>query len=154
MSLNKKLKHAAAGLATSFVSRNNDVGGYWAPGLLYRDAAAGLAVQLRLTDRTAAPATPAAMLVMRNYAEFLRRALRKHGVDWEELALATVDVRFNAPHTGPRLACGEPFTCTVSLASKADSAVSASATSYCQRYEAGRYTARGGSDASVIAALG
>ena len=84
----------------------------------------------------------------------IRRALRKHGVDWEELALATVDVRFNTPHTGPHLAYGEPFTCTVSLASKADSAVSASATSYCQRYEAGRFTARSGSDASVIAALG
>lgn len=154
MGINKKLKHAAAGLAGSFVSRNNDVGGYWAPGLLYRDAAAGLAVQLRLTDRTATPSTAAAMLVTRNYAEFLQHALRKHGVDWEDLALATVEVRFNATHAGPRLACGEPFTCSVSLASKTDSVVTATATSYCQRYETGRFTARGGSDASVIASLG
>ncbi|MQA42279.1 hypothetical protein [Rugamonas aquatica] len=153
MGINKKLKHAAAGLAGSFVGRNNDVGGYWAPGLLYRDAAADLTVQLRLEDCTATPSTPATMLVARTYADFLRRALRRLGVGWEELALATVDLRFNAPHTGPRLACGEPFTCTVSLASKTDSVVTATAASYCQRYEAGRFTARGGSDASVIASL-
>ncbi|WP_192819925.1 hypothetical protein [Janthinobacterium sp. HH01] len=37
----------------------------------------------------------------RNCAEFLRRALRKHGGGWEDLALATVELRFNAPHALP-----------------------------------------------------
>lgn len=153
MGTNKKLKHAAAGLACCFVGRNNDVGGYWALGLLYRDAPADLVVQLRLTDRSATPSTPATLQVARNYAEFLGRALRRQGVDWVDLARATVEVRFNTPHTGPRLSCGEPFICIVSLASKTGSVGSASATGYCQRYEKGRFTPRADSDESVIAAL-
>lgn len=138
-------------MTTFFVGRNNDLGGYWALGLLYRDAPADLVVQLRLADGTASPSTPATMAATRNYAVFLRRALLKKGIAWDELAEANVEIRFTAlPEQHFR---GDLFTCTVTLASHAGRHATATIQGHCRRYEAGRFTARGGSDASVIASL-
>ena len=38
MATRKRLMHVAAGMADSFIGRNNDLHGYRAPGLMYREA--------------------------------------------------------------------------------------------------------------------
>jgi hypothetical protein len=67
MPSSRKLKSVAAGLLGSFVSRNNDIGGYWGIGVLCRDTAAmGGKVELNLITRVAAPATASCELTIRS----------------------------------------------------------------------------------------
>lgn len=114
----KKLRHIAAGIASSFIRRNNDVGGQWALGLLYRDAPEDQRMRLNLLDHTTVPSTNIVRLVARNYGEFLRRAALKQGVPLEELAEAKVELRFNADVRIPGEGCvfvGDAYLCTVTL---------------------------------------
>ncbi|HEX8611968.1 MAG TPA: hypothetical protein VF800_11835 [Telluria sp.] len=117
----KTFNHVAAGLLQSFVSRNNDVGGFWALGVLYREVSASDGgVLLNLLDGAAAPSTPGAAIVASNYAVFLRRALLAKGIGLEELEEASVLVQFNtalADRPVDVQCQGDPFVCTVTLRS-------------------------------------
>lgn len=143
----KKLRHVAAGLLGSFVSRNNNVDGYWAIGVLYLEAAASdNIVQLRLLEREAAPPSATTMLVASNYAEFLRRALIKQLVEWEELAAANIDLQFDTAPDRRDLECrsaGDPFVCTVTIQSKRGEVACVKASGRCVRHEAGLFSQRG-----------
>lgn len=152
----KKLRHIAAGLASSFIHRNNDVGGHWALGLLYRDAPADQRVQLNLLDHTTIPPTNIAQLVARNYSEFLRRAALKKGVQLDELAEAKVEISFNAdvriPAEGSGFV-GEAFLCTVTLTLKDGRLASTQRVGRCLRYEKGRFGGRTPGSDSIIESL-
>jgi hypothetical protein len=140
------LRHVAAGLLQSFVSRNNDLGGYWAPGVLYIDADATCqTVRLNLLDGTAAPLTTNTAQAARNYSEFLRRALLKKQVSLSELAEAQVDIAFNvAPELcdPPYTSVGEPFICTVTLRAKGGTSASIAGAGRCQRNRPGYFSQR------------
>jgi uncharacterized protein len=74
------LKGVAAGLAGSFVSRNNDVEGYWGIGLLCRDATQTSGkVLLNLSQRLSSPATPSCVHITEAYAQHLETLLHKAG---------------------------------------------------------------------------
>ena len=126
------LRHVAAGLLGSFISRNNDIGGYWALGVLCAEAGAH-AVELRLTERLATPPAPACMAVAATYAGFLRRAMLQHGIDADDLARATVDIAFGVVPEVPiyRHAAGAPFCCTVTLASRCGKTATVRAHGHC-----------------------
>lgn len=116
----KRLRNVAAGLLSSFVSRNNDVEGYWAPGLLYTaaSAAGSSAILLDLLGAEAMPSAPAAVTAARNDREFLRRALRREGIAIDQVVQAQVELRFDTPArpmSGHYCSGGEPFDCTVLL---------------------------------------
>lgn len=114
-----KIKHVAAGLLQSFVSRNNDVGGFWALGVLYCEVGAtGDVCHLNLLDGTAASSTANGELVAKNYAAFLRSALLAKGMAPGDLEEASVHVQFNASLPERAIdVCyhGDPFVCTVAL---------------------------------------
>lgn len=142
----KKFRHIAGGLADSFLHRNNDVGGQWALGLLYLEAPADLRVQLDLLEHTALPSTRIAEQVARNYSAFLLRAGSRKGVGLDELANATVDIRFNVsesqlPAVGG-IFVGDPFLCTVTLVLHDGRLASARREGRCRRHEKGRYAGR------------
>lgn len=117
----KTLNHVAAGLLQAFLGRNNDVGGFWAFGVLYGETRApDYSLHLNLLDASAAPSTPSSTVVAGNYAAFLQRALHAKGIDLDEIEEARVDVRFNtALPDRPihRDYHGDPFVCTVTLRS-------------------------------------
>lgn len=141
----KKLRHVAAGLLASFISRNNDLAGYWAPGLLYRECGADLCVRLNLLAPGAAPSPRIATAAARQYAEFLRRALIRHGLQLEQLAHAEIELRFDADialNDVGRGWIGEPFVCTVTLTAQDGRAARAQGIRRCARYEPGRFTGR------------
>jgi hypothetical protein len=152
----KKLRHVAAGTVSSFVRRNNDVGGQWALGLLYRDAPADQCMRLDLLARTAVPLTSITQMVARNYGEFLRRATIKKGVPLEKLAAAKVELRFNAdvriPGEGWDVV-GEPFLCTVTLTLKDDRTATAQRAGRCLRYEKGLFGGRASGNDSMLESL-
>lgn len=152
----KKLRHIAGGIASSFVHRNNDVGGQWALGLLYREAPADQRVQLDLLQHTAIPSTNITQLVARNYGEFLRRAAIKMGVQLEELAEAKVGLSFNADLRIPGegwVVVGDVFLCTVTLTLKDGRLASTQRVGRCLRYEKGQFGGRTPGNDSVLESL-
>lgn len=154
----KKLRHVAAGLLASFICRNNDFAGYWAPGLLYRECGPDLRVRLNLLEPGAASSRGIATAVAGNYAEFLRRALLKHGLRLEQLAHADVELRFDADialNDAGRGWIGEPFVCAVTLAARDGRTASAQGIGRCARYQQGRFAGRAHSgDAALELLLG
>lgn len=142
----RKLRHIAGGLNDSFIHRNNDVGGQWALGLLYLEAPADLRVQLDLLEHTALPPTKIAEQVARNYGAFLLRAAIKKGVRMEELAAASMEVRFNVSDAqlpeAPGIFVGDPFVCTVTLVLQDGRIACAKRPGRCRRHEKGRYAGR------------
>lgn len=152
----KRLRHIAGGLADAFFHRNNDVGGQWALGLLYREAPADQRVELNLLDHTTIPPTNIARLVARNYSEFLRRAVIKKGVPLEELAEAKVELSFDVDLKIPGegwMVVGEVFLCTVTLTLKDGRIASAQRMGRCLRYEKGRFRGRTQGNASILESL-
>lgn len=145
MATRKRLMHVAAGMADSFISRNNDLHGYWAPGLMYREiGTAPCSVVLDLLAVQAEPANCAQ--VARKYAALMRLALSRQNLDLKTLSRATVAVAFNTVagvhHIGNRLA-GDPFLVTVTLAAGVREAV-VSRGSYCRQFADGYFSRRAG----------
>ena len=129
------LKHAAAGLLDSFMSRNNDFIGYWAPGVLYAETRArGKQLELDLLAAAAHPATPAATGAACVWAGFLRDALARHGGAVQDLASATLSMRFDLPSM-PRplylMHAGDAFSCSLRLVSRSGDVVVREAMGYC-----------------------
>ncbi|ATQ74558.1 hypothetical protein CR152_08525 [Massilia violaceinigra] len=144
----KTFNHVAAGVSQSFISRNNDVGGYWALGELYKDASApDDAVQLQLLDGVAIPSTRSVCQVAKNYAVFLQRALADKGIASDELADANVCIQFNAEAPEGAISMeyqGDPFVCTVTLRTAQGKVAVAKAYGRCLRNRWGMFAGRAG----------
>lgn len=147
MKARSRLKHAAAGLLGLLISRNNDVNGYWGPGLLYRDVSTSPhIIELDLLSASSQPASESASTMAANSAAFLRAALEKKELSWEELTRATVTFQFNAdiPKTWFRYPCaGDPFVCTVALDTVHPHAAVVKAIERCQPYRHFAFAQRG-----------
>ncbi|MEW6762416.1 MAG: hypothetical protein AB1437_16465 [Pseudomonadota bacterium] len=129
------LKHTAAGLLDSFVSRNNDFIGYWAPGVLYTETrATGMRAELDLIRAAARPDTPAALAAAHYWSGYLREALRRHGSTIDDLETATVSLAFGLPLLplpSYHMCGGDPFSCSVRLVSRGGDAVEREALRSC-----------------------
>jgi len=131
----KRLRNIGAGLLSSFMSRNNGVEGWWAPGLLYNEAPQGV-MCLDLLAWEAAPPGAAAGTVARTYGDMLRRALLRERIDAAELAAATVELRFGTAARPVRYrTTGEPFDCTVTLRTRDGRAVTRQEHDRCTRHQ-------------------
>jgi len=113
MARRKELGSLANGLVRSFVSRNNDVDGYWGLGKLYAFAKAQATTQLTidLLTQEIVPQSAQLEIVAQTHGEKLVSMLSAYGgcITWVESA--HIILRFN-PHgieALPRL--GDPFIC-------------------------------------------
>lgn len=138
MKARSRLKHAAAGLLGSLISRNNDINGYWAPGLLYRDTSAPPhLMELDMLTVSSQPSSHSGTLVAACYAAFLRDALEKQAFGWHKLTQATIKFQFNAAVSDPHFnypCAGDPFICTVSLHTSCGLMATVSARARCYPY--------------------
>jgi hypothetical protein len=146
----RNLQDVAAGMLGAFVSRNNDIDGYWALGMLCADHRNGSgATQLRLHERCALPVTPSAGLMVARFADRLGVMLAHHGFVPADLAAATIAVEFdieaNIP-PGRWPLSGKPFRCTVVLTDRPGRSFIASDIGRCAQHNAGaqRRSARAG----------
>jgi hypothetical protein len=113
----RALKGLACGLVETFVSRNNDVSGYWGIGKLYREAGERLAssVTIDLLDPSSSAIGPVAQAVQLHYVSRLEHMASNAGVS---LSQAQITVEFGTFGSCPPPASssyGDPFICTVSL---------------------------------------
>jgi hypothetical protein len=104
---------AATSLLESFVSRNNDVGGYWAIGQLCRHALKTRVtrIDIDLLSRTISPANERLKAVVEAYARRLEKQCAAQRVPFDWLFGATISIEFE-PQAGQRTYA---YECAVTL---------------------------------------
>jgi hypothetical protein len=117
----RELNGIAGNLLGSFVSRNNDVAGYWAIGKLCAHAlwAPGGEISIELLTRRLTPFGPEFDPMLDHYAERLVSSLKKRWFPPQLVTAAEVLVSFGAPFKPDPLISRPrgtvPFRCTVTL---------------------------------------
>jgi hypothetical protein len=120
MSNHRFLASVADGTARAFIGRNNDVGGWWALGLLLDALPTDSDFTVDLITGTAAPAlaNPDLAHVGPAWATYFRWSLGRHGVPEATVRAAVLTVRFDRSRSVPswlpdRSDC--PFLCAVRI---------------------------------------
>jgi hypothetical protein len=114
-----KLRGVAHAVLGSFISRNNDIDGYWGLGLLrsFADTAGVAELRFDLIAGTAEPNGALPLEVSRTFQQTLSEQLHRRRVAAGRVAQAEIRLLFNAPETGVVrfVSYGDPFKCVVSL---------------------------------------
>lgn len=122
MAKRKKLKGIAHGLLTAFVSRNNDIDGYWGLGILrlFAEKNEISVVTLDLINKTPnLPEESPVQVAEDRYREWFQNELVKAGVDAARIARAEINIQFSTFEEFPaaiRDTRGAPYLCTVIIA--------------------------------------
>lgn len=116
----RELTGVAGGLLGSFISRNNDVDGYWALGQLRSecDARCSTTLTLDILAGTASPDGRVGLRVAMAYRDVLSRLLQGIELGPEHLRSARVLLDFAPPpstRVDPHASYGSPFACVVRL---------------------------------------
>ena len=127
----RALAGVAGGILGSFISRNNDVGGYWAVGQLRTecDARSTTALTLDLLAGTASLDGSVVVRVATAYRDVLSRLLQGIELGPEHLRSARVLLDFAPPPSTRVDSCssyGSPFACVVPARGSSRSRVSSS----------------------------
>lgn len=115
------IKNLAYGLLGTFVSRNNDIGGYWSLGVLrlYAEHNGLEKVIIDLLHPTLELAYKSPVVqAEETYGRWLRNRLTEKQLDVRLIAEAKVHVRFSTFREFPnaiRDTRGEPYHCTVTI---------------------------------------
>lgn len=127
----RALKGIANGLVETFVSRNNDVSGYWGIGQIQREMEGRphSVVELDLLHGQAMPDGPVARELVARYSEYLFECLARDGFALSKVTAAKVLVEFGTfgEAKAPDLfsTIGQPFNCKAILASTSGKTFSA-----------------------------
>jgi hypothetical protein len=124
------LRGIASGLVETFVSRNNDVSGYWGIGQIQREIGGSpdAFVDLDLLHGKATPDGPIARELVAHYSVYLSASLAREGFSLSGITAAKVLIEFGAfgEVSSPDFsAIGNPFTCKVILANGSGKVLSA-----------------------------
>ncbi|MBN2529807.1 MAG: hypothetical protein JXR76_25680 [Deltaproteobacteria bacterium] len=118
----REIKGIAAGIVGKFSSRNNDIGGYWALGVLYRDAVrnGSTVVQLNLLTGDIQPPIRNAGPLISYFREYLFFRLKAVGFEEYQIKGATVELKFGLKENPNESVLrkdtwGEPYLCRVFL---------------------------------------
>jgi hypothetical protein len=114
-----ELRAVLTGLLGSFVSRNNDVDGYWGLGLLrsFADRSGMGVLHLDLKTGSAEPRDPTAERIAQAYREKLEHHLSRLRISSDLVMKAELSVEFElqtSPRT-PEPTYGQPVRCTMLL---------------------------------------
>jgi hypothetical protein len=113
-----KLRGVAHAVLGSFVSRNNDIDGYWGLGLLrsFADSTGVAELCLDLGTGAVEPSGSLPLSICRTYQQILKDQLLRRRVA-ARVTRAEIRLVFNSPPTGMVrfVSYGDPFTCVVSL---------------------------------------
>ncbi len=113
------LKNIASGLLGTFVSRNNDIDGYWALGILRLIAEKKELYQIDLNLIESDSKNRYIKYCEKNYSDWLQKTLERYDLSLPSLLSAKIYLRFeNSFDTYPNLikdTRGLPYVCTVEL---------------------------------------
>ena len=138
----RALSGIANGLVETFVSRNNDVFGYWGIGQLRNETEdrGSHAVELDLFSEQPGPKRPVASHLITRYLGYLSAALARAGFPPSLVVRARILVEFGSfgDACAPDLfnTLGEPFNCKAVLVERNGKAFSAVRGGLCRRHDA------------------
>lgn len=94
MGKKRLLKNIAYGILSSFLSRNNDVNGYWGIGKLYSIMviSKSLKIEIDLIKRTISPANNELNVLVSNYSDYLINELRIQNINRNYLSEAKIEI--------------------------------------------------------------
>lgn len=121
MARRKELLGIADGIASSFISRNNDVKGLWAPGKLYGKyyQAEPFTIYLNIYNHKTTPSDEDLLKNLEyNYSKILASHLENRHLKFEYIKTALIIVRFKQHYPFPEpplITWGDPFICTVQI---------------------------------------
>lgn len=113
------LQNVANGLLGTFVSRYNDIGGYWALGILRSivERRGGDRIEIDLLKTT--EGDPSIQLIARKYEEWLEKRLREVQILLEDMSIARIEIEFLSTFDGyqdlVKDTRGFPYKCTVKI---------------------------------------
>lgn len=116
-----ELNGVASDIIRSFVSRNNDVRGYWALGMLYVYAKehSGNLLPIPLIPLELVPSMEPVAFVARNYGTKLRTMMENRKLPKSWLTSACITVQFESTTAKPQFfstrANGRPFHCQIEI---------------------------------------
>lgn len=115
MARRRELRGVALGLLGAFISRNNDVGGYWALGKLYRHAKAANVQVIRIDLRRSSIEPPSAEFA--NMLDYFREQLVRQLAARALTTLWLIDAEIAVRFTGQASIAepGDVFECLVTL---------------------------------------
>lgn len=150
MARRKELNNVASGLYGSFISRNNDVAGYWGIGklcLLAQENEAN-AVQLKLLAQTVSPESTQFKKLLAGYYSFLQRHLTARGIPMGWVVSADIELNFN-PEDRPKkhvpiVSWGKLFKLSVVITDDKNRAHVFSGYSYCGPHDPKKEQQSGG----------
>ena len=131
MSSRRKIRGVVANILGSFVSRNNDVSGYWAIGKLYDHARQHHThtVTVNLKTKEILPNGVEFGPMLQKYSSLLADHFSHIGIPLDSLSMARVQLTFDAAVTDarpPSSMPGLPFQCTLEVIDKSEDAFSVS----------------------------
>lgn len=137
MTRRRELKNIASGLLGSFISRNNDVGGYWGIGklcLLAQKSVTGT-VEIGLLSKTISPESVEFSKLIAGYFSFLQEHLAARDIPNIFVASAVIELEF-APTDQPKkqvpiITWGSIFKLSVTIVDDRNKKHTVSAFSYC-----------------------
>jgi len=137
MARRRELKNIASGLLCSFISRNNDVGGYWGIGklcLLAQDSATTV-VELDLLSKTVLPESTEFSKLLQGYYSFLQGHLAARSIPECWIASATIELDFSPKEQPekqvPIITWGKLFKLSVTILDDRSRKHTVSTYSYC-----------------------
>ncbi len=113
------LQNVANGLLGTFVSRYNDIGGYWALGVLRSLVERGGVDRIEIDLLKTTNGDPSIQLIARKYKEWLEKRLREVHILLEDMSIARIEIEFLSTFDGHRDLVkdtrGFPYKCTVEI---------------------------------------
>lgn len=141
-----KLKDIAVTLLEQFDGRNNDFGGYWAMGKLYKQAKkeGHLRVSVNLLRGDVDFASEEFDRIAQAFRTRLKRHCRLRGTSYDSLASAIITVSFDDATEAStwRSGYGDPYVCDLSLKDINGRKIIARRTGYCRPHDPCRETKR------------
>lgn len=139
-----ELKDVSAGLLGSFVSRNNDVDGYWGLGLLrtLADRSGLNLLRFDLKAGSAEPDDPVALRIAQTYGDKFKHHLARRRIPSDVVVKAEITVQFELDTTPIAVAraCEKPARCTVFLLDRRNREHRGSTSTTCAPHDPGRET--------------
>lgn len=141
MSRSKILKGVADGLLGTFVSRNNDIDGYWGLGVLRLYAEKHLLSTVTvdmLHSLESVKSHSPVEIAEAKYQNWLRNALDKSRVEPSRVIEAKIDLRFSTFDEFPKIVRytrGQPFVCSVKIVTRNGKVYSATRTGCCEAHD-------------------
>lgn len=141
MAGSRHLKGIAQGLLGTFVSRNNDIYGYWGLGILrslaVNNGLTKIFIDLTENDDNFSDTSPL-RLTEHTYKKRLNDMLDKAGIDQNEVSRAEIRIEFCTFEEYPKAVRdtrGEPYVCSVLLSNRFGSSYVASKIGVCAPHD-------------------